>query len=60
MAAPSSFSEHTKQALVIRRAIPADAEACGKIVFEAFQRLAPVIIFLQIFLRTRFPLASFR
>jgi GNAT superfamily N-acetyltransferase len=40
MTAPSSFSAPSLQSLVIRRAFPADAEACGKIAFEAFRKLA--------------------
>jgi predicted N-acetyltransferase YhbS len=37
-AQPQAFIE--KQALVIRRATPADAEVCGRICFEAFGTLA--------------------
>jgi hypothetical protein len=37
-AQPQAFIEN--QALVIRRATPADAEVCGRICFEAFGTLA--------------------
>jgi len=40
MAIPSPVSEPKKQSLVIRRATPIDAAACGKIAFEAFHRVA--------------------
>lgn len=40
MAGQSPVSRSTEQALTIRRAIPADAEACGKICYEAFRSLA--------------------
>jgi ribosomal protein S18 acetylase RimI-like enzyme len=40
MAGQSPILHPTEQTLTIRRAIPADAEACGKICYEAFRSLA--------------------
>jgi GNAT superfamily N-acetyltransferase len=40
MAVPSPISTPKEQSLVIRRATPADAEACGNIAFEAFRKIA--------------------
>ena len=40
MAGLSQASIPKEQSVVIRRALPADAEACGKICFEAFGKLA--------------------
>jgi GNAT superfamily N-acetyltransferase len=40
MAGQSEALESTEQSLLIRRAVPADADACGKICFEAFRTLA--------------------
>ena len=40
MSGPSQASSTKEQETVIRRATPADAEACGRICFEAFRSLA--------------------
>ena len=40
MAGPSQVLDPGEQSLLIRKAIPADAEVCGKICFEAFGTLA--------------------
>jgi GNAT superfamily N-acetyltransferase len=40
MAGPSQASSPKQQSLLVRRATPADAEACGRICFEAFEKLA--------------------
>lgn len=40
MAGTSQGSASKEQAVVIRRAVPADAEVCGQICFEAFRSLA--------------------
>lgn len=40
MAGPSQVLDPGEQSLLIRKAIPADAEICGKICFEAFGTLA--------------------
>lgn len=40
MAGQSQALDSSEQSLLIRRAIPADAEVCGKICFEAFRTLA--------------------
>ena len=40
MAMASPMSTLSEQSLVIRRATPADADACGKIAFDAFTKLA--------------------
>jgi GNAT superfamily N-acetyltransferase len=40
MAGPSQSPIPKEQSLVIRRATPGDAEACGRICFEAFAKLA--------------------
>jgi GNAT superfamily N-acetyltransferase len=40
MAGQSQALNSSEQSLVIRKAIPADAETCGKICFEAFSALA--------------------
>jgi hypothetical protein len=40
MAGQSQAIDPGEQSLLIRRAIPADAEVCGKISFEAFRTLA--------------------
>jgi GNAT superfamily N-acetyltransferase len=37
---PPSAASSTENSLIIRRALPADAEACGRICFEAFRSLA--------------------
>jgi GNAT superfamily N-acetyltransferase len=40
MAGPSQVLDPGEQSLLIRKAIPADAEVCGKICYEAFGTLA--------------------
>jgi hypothetical protein len=40
MAGPSQVPDPGEQSLLIRKAIPADAEVCGKICFKAFGTLA--------------------
>jgi GNAT superfamily N-acetyltransferase len=40
MAGPSRASTPDEQTVAIRRAVPADAEACGRICFEAFSKLS--------------------
>lgn len=40
MAGQSQALDTSEQSLLVRRAIPADADVCGKICFEAFSALA--------------------
>jgi GNAT superfamily N-acetyltransferase len=40
MSAPSKTSMPEQQSVIVRRAVPADAEPCGKICFEAFGKLS--------------------
>src|SRR5271154_4293184 len=40
MAGPSQAVDSSEHPLLIRRATPADAEVCGRICFDAFERLS--------------------
>ena len=60
MAGQSQAAGPSEQLLVIRRAVPADAEVCGKICFEAFTALANRHNFLPTFRRRRFLLECSR